>query len=307
MNAEEALRLLVEYAAYESKPRRHEDGGGTGRWAEFHRCPRAHRLRYIDGLRRTEQPDYFGIGSVVHTGLGFAAMGEVEGFKWTVKQALDALVAANLYPPDVMSEGSRLLGAYFGKWGTPNAGYGPKFEVLEVEHPVFSTSLGVKKFTARLDVLLETGFEGKTRLVVGDHKTMKGMPSADAEELADKFSTWPQFLANCYCVREIEGETPLLLVNMISKSQIPGFRRLLVELTDEQIDRWAENHRVGMSRGTYDDWMNFASCYPAMGSPCWALKWCHGTDEEKQKLFVLPKRKEQRNAATANARATEST
>jgi hypothetical protein len=269
---------------------------GSSRWTQFRECPRAHRLRYVDGLRLVEPPDYFAIGNVVHAGLCYAALGEIEGFRWKLSDVLSEAQKRKLWTADVFAEGKRLLKAYFGNWGVENASWGKTSELLEVEWFVRSDKL-VLPYTSRIDLLLAAKplNNNRDRLVIVDHKTRASMPGDTDDQLARKWATRPQFLGSAYCVREIEGELPVFCVNVITKTQIPKFRRVIWEYTDEELDCWAEAHNASLANGTDADWMNYQSCAPDLGSPCWAFSWCHGTDEEKQ-LYTLqpPKRKKKK-------------
>lgn len=278
MAMQKALDLSLQYTGTHH---------GASRWKQFRECPRGHRLRYKDGLRLVEPPDYFAIGNLVHAGLCYAALGEIEGFRWELAHVLAEAQNRGLFTPDVFAEGRRLLKTYFGHWGTTNAGYGKDCEILEVEHFVASTKLQ-HRYTGRVDALLAASAKGQKhkRLVIVDHKTRASMPGDDDKVLARKWATRPQFLGLAYCVREVEGEVPCFCVNLIVKTQIPKFHRVIWQYTDEELDQWAESHDASLANGTDADWMNYQSCAPDIGSPCWAFNWCHGTDEDR-KLYVL--------------------
>lgn len=292
--AERALDLALEFTGTHH---------GASRWGEYRRCPRAHHLRYVEGLRTKrllngfdvrEGPDYFVLGNVLHSSLAYAAMGVIEGFDWDLSTLWDAMEERKLFDAtpeqrEAFAEGKRLVHCYFKKWGPDNAGYGPGVEVLEVEHFVRSRKL-IEPYTGRADVLLDV--EGK--LIIGDHKTRANMPRDDDEVLARFWRTKPQFLGLAFCVREIEGETPGFLVNVISKTTIPDFRRVMWFYTDEELDRWADEHDDSLRRGLDQKWMNYRECAPDIGAKCWAFAWCHGTDEEREKLYQIGKQQKKR-------------
>lgn len=268
---------------------------GNSRWSELRRCPRGHRLRYTDGIRLREQPDYFALGQIVHSGLGYAALGEIEGFDWDLQHVWDEIDKRELFPPDVVVEGKRLLRAYFGYWGRENAGYGRSTKLLEVEHFVATRKIGGKRYTGRVDLLAEMKLKGSKsyRLVIVDHKTRRSMPKESNAELALGWSTNPQFLGLAYCVREIEGETPAFCVNVITKTQIPQFRRVTWQYEDGELDEWAEQHRKSLAMLDHD-FMNYNQCDPPIGTRCWAFGWCHGSEEDRKKLYLAPERKKRR-------------
>lgn len=270
---------------------------GSSRWAQFRECPRGHRLRYEDGVSLIEQPDYFKLGQLVHAGLGFAALGEIEGFDWDLDDLYREIERRELFEPDIFYEGKRLLKSYFRFWNRANAGYGStKCQILEVEHFVCSKKLKIR-YTGRVDcLLLAEPFENshKEHLVIVDHKTRKYMPKDGDSELAARWSTKPQFLGLAYCVREIEGEIPAFCVNVISKTIVPQYRRVIWLYTDEELDRWGEEHDKCLEH-LDADYMNYSSCAPDIGNPCWAFDWCHGTDEDRERLYKInpPKRKKE--------------
>lgn len=257
---------------------------GNSRWTAYHRCPREHYLRYREGLRLIEQPDYFAIGNLLHAGLCYAALGVIDEFRWKLSDLLEEAVARRLFTPEASLEGSRLLKSYFGYWGTDNAGYGDGVDVIEAEHLV-STNLSVP-YTSRLDAVLEV----KGDLVIVDHKTRASMPGDTDRQLARRWRTRPQFLGSAYALREIEGETPGFIVNVISKTMIPKFRRVAWRYRDDELDRWAEEFSDGLKNGTEETYMNYQSCAPDIGAPCWAFDWCHGTDEDRVRLYEIRRR-----------------
>lgn len=262
---------------------------GSSRWSALRRCPREHQLRYDIGVRQKESPDYFAIGQVVHAGLAYAALGVIEGFEWDLGHVWEEIERRELFTPDIVVESKRLLRAYFAYWGRENAGYGKSVNLLEVEHFVATKKAGGRRYTGRVDLLAEAKPKGskRYRMVIFDHKTRSSMPKASNEELSRGWATNPQFLGLAYCVREVEEETPAFCVNVISKTQVPQFRRVSWQYEDEELDRWAKEHRKSLEMLKHD-FMNYNQCDPPIGSRCWAFDWCHGTDKQREELYTIP-------------------
>lgn len=279
MNREAAIKTALDMVL---KPTATHHG--SSRWAELRRCPRGHRLRYRDGVRLKETPEYFLVGQLLHAGLAYAGLGEMWGFRWKLSDLTNVVRKRKLFEDDIIEEAERLLKAYWFTYTTKNAGYPTRFEISEIEWFVAAETLDLR-YTGRVDALL---IDENDRLVIVDHKTRsRDYPEKDSDEtLVRRFATKPQFLGLAYAVREIEGEAPLFLMNLIIKTIVPKFRRFLWEFTDEELDRWAEAQNATV-KTIDDDWMNYSECAPEIGSPCWAFDWCHGDEQTRQESYYL--------------------
>jgi hypothetical protein len=264
---------------------------GASRWKEARRCPYAHHIRYVEGIRPKQQADYFAIGNLGHAILAYMALGVRNGFNAKVDHVIEAARERKLFEDDVLAEGERLLKAYFGKYGVANAGYGKAVDILEVEYFVSSKKLG-DRYTGRVDCLLEMEKDGKSHLMVVDHKLWARMPQAatkaEEKELIRKLAVDAQFLGLAYCLREQENEIPSICLNVISKTKLPDFRRFVWLYSDEELDEWAKHHKLSLAQGVgRQTWKNYSECVPWAGNPCWAFEWCHGTNEERKKLYQV--------------------
>lgn len=278
---------------------------GSSRWSEFRRCPRGYHLRYDDGIRPAEVPDYFALGTLVHAALAYAGACERVGERaWRLADVFKYAQSRNLFPPDILVDAKRILGAYFAYWGRENAGYPAQARILEVEHLVASR-VGGTRYTGRIDCLLEGAPKsgGPDRLVIVDHKTRRSMPRDDEATLIRRFSMRPQFMGLAYCLRDIERETPAFCVNILTKKRIPDFRRISWLYRDDTLDAWAREHSRMMEAGLDANWMNLDQCDPDFGAPCWARDWCHGSKEDRKKLYVRADTIARRRKGTKHAKA----
>lgn len=263
---------------------------GDSRWKEAKRCPYAHHLRYIQQVRPKEQADYFALGNLGHAVIGYLAMGSRDGFNAKVDHVIEEAKKRKLFPMDIISEGRRLLKAYVAKWGPQNGGFGETVDVLEVEY-LMKGKIGGCKYTARADLLLETDHptEDRSHLVIVDHKFWAKMPSDDDDVLVKKLSVNSQFMGLCWLLREQEEEMPSFCLNIITKTRIPDFKRLIWTYSDEELDRWAEAHAEFLGSGMVDQtWQNYSECVPWVGKPCWAFEWCHGAEGAREELYTKP-------------------
>lgn len=143
--------------------------------------------------------------------------------------------------------------------------------------------LGPLPYTARLDLVVEV--EGIIHVV--DTKTRaKGLPSNRAQ-YARRLRTRAQFIGQAWLAKRAYGLSyvPPVIVNAIVKTKIPGFARLLVPLEQRDLDTWAEAQREAAAAGLCGSAMNYSSCAPEIGSPCAYLDYCHGSDEQRVRLF----------------------
>lgn len=274
-------------------------GRGNSYWTEYVRCPRAHRLRWKDGVHPIEQHKAFALGSLVHSVLAYVALGAQHGVAVKWGRVLMVARERKLYKLECIAEARRLMQPYFLTYSERNAGYPGGAQILGVEH-YLETRLGEKTYSARLDVLLRmknmsvgySKYNTKNRLVVADHKTSAwGDKKKTNVELADLWRTKPQFLGHAYLIRKhFGGEIPLVMINQIIKTQIPSYRRWYIDFDDDDIDKWADEHKSREQQlGHGQDWMNYSQCVPGIGDPCWAFKWCHGTAGDRKKLYKVVK------------------
>lgn len=288
MNRETAIKMALDMVL---KPTATHHG--SSRWGELRRCPRGHHLRYVEGVRLVKTPEHFLTGQLLHAGLAYAGLGEMWGFRWKLSDILNEVRKRELFEEDIVAEVEKLLKAYWFTYGTENAGYGKNVHLSEVEWFVASKKLDMR-YTGRVDALLlaKEKKSKKERLIIVDHKTRsRDYPQKTSEEeLIRRFATKPQFLGLAYCVREIEGELPCFMMNLIVKTVIPKFRRFIWEFTHEELDRWAEAQNA--TSGTLDsNWMNYSECAPEIGKPCWAFDWCHGDEESREEhYYVVPQK-----------------
>lgn len=280
---------------------------GSHVFGEHRRCERASALRR-EGIVRVgriyDRADYFGIGSLVHAALSYVWDGMREGDLG--RDPIDALRAATQREGgiviDTYEEALRLVTAYFAHYGIPD--WNPEHtKVIAVERLLSDgtvcacpglgssyhdpqcpneTASFAMPYTARLDLILEIA--GEITLV--DTKTRaKGMPR-DREEYARDLRTREQFLGQAHlAMREFGLATPpAIVVNAIVKTKVPGFDRLRVTPSLDDVERWRENHAREAARGlrsSDDAIMNYSACAPEIGSKCDFIKYCHGNDHDR--------------------------
>ncbi len=254
---------------------------------EVLRCPRSAALK-AHGLETVERPDYFELGSLVHSGLAYTALAAMRGREADFNYVLDVALSDGSNPQRV-SEARSLLSAYFMHYGVGNAGWG-NARIVDVERKLASEIVsphGVVKITARADMLLS--IDGV--LCVPDHKTRKQMPSADDDELARGWRTRPQFLRLATLVqREFNlPEPPCVLVNMLVKKKVPEFRRVFVDFTQDEVDRWALEHAASQQFLATAVYANYSACAPDIGPRCWAFDHCHPVDGSERLYQVRRK------------------
>lgn len=276
---------------------------GSSRWSEYARCPRAYQLRYSHGIMPVEDAGYFEVGRVIHGAIAYAALGAMFG---TPCDWRDAVAAARKRGADGWAalEATRLLAGYFEQWGTENAGY-CQLQIADVES-YYEAQLGARMYSSRLDALVHPVGSPESLTIV-DHKSKAGMPAclkdekdqppsprvllvnADSDpeliELGRDYLTRGQFLGSAWLVRERHNLLPMIMINLIVKTKQPGYRRILVQPTHEQIDRWADNQRKRAALQTNEDWCNYDACAPAIGTRCWAFDFCHGDDKTRLELY----------------------
>lgn len=250
--------------------------GGASRLTEFWRCPRAAHLR---GLRLVPASPSLAlqVGSVCHGVVSYLILCAEHGLTGTCEEALKE-VPSGRYMLDAIAEAARIMPQYVEFWGPEGGTLGANKLILGVEYLLTSESFAYAgtQYTARLDALYLD--YATSDLVVVDHKTIRALPSAPDEELAELYRTRQQFLGHSALVREAFGVRPLIMINWISKTKVPGFRRLTFRHTDVEIDAWAENMRQIRRLKLLEraaQIANYDQCSPGIGDPCWAFQFCH--------------------------------
>ncbi len=256
---------------------------GSSRYSEYRRCPRAHYLRYEQGIQVAPkdpenldsgegEPHYFVTGRLCHAVLRYMQEGVIAG---TPRLWTDVLeVAATLPNMDLrfVHEAERLMGAYFLEYGEPNAGWPDGTKIVAVEQ-LYETRIGAAPYTGRIDTVLQI----KDSFLIADTKTRAKAFPQDRERYARGAATRPQFLGLSYLVREkLElEEPPSIWINAIIKTKIPKFDRLIVPVTSEALDLWAEEQSKYLPIAG-DQRMNYSSCAPEQGSSrCQYFNYCH--------------------------------
>lgn len=277
---------------------------GSSRTNNFHTCEVAEDLTYRKKLRVVgPKPEYFVLGSLVHGTLRYVQEGVLAGEERDWKDVLLYVTARpEVWPPDVTFQAEGLLGGYFDKYGTQNAGWPEDAKIAGVEVHVKDTQTFDLPCETRLDTVLKVD----DTVCFADHKTRAyKFPTGFSDDGRDKreeflfgLRTNPQFIRSAYlCQRHYRLETPpTLLVNGFIKTKVPSFERLLVSFSQEEVDRWVENHKLECRQmkerqATLDGFQgrppvrNYAACAPAIGFPCRYIKWCHGTDKDRREGF----------------------
>ena len=249
---------------------------GASRHNEYARCNYAHRLRYVEKVEPVAAAGYFMIGTLVHACLSYVAdaarVNEQADWQDVLREA------EALFPEFVLEEAARLLEPYFKYWGEDNAGYGG-YDIVAVEQPLGSA---VTRYTATADCILQ---EPSGQFVIVDTKTASRDYQGPREETVRDLRTRPQFLGLSYLLaQELRLEYyPRVLVNLIVKSRVPKFDRLSVEFAAFEVERWRHN-QTDTRIDNDSKLMNFSSCAP-YGPRCWAFDWCHGTQEQRERLY----------------------
>lgn len=257
---------------------------GSSRYAEYRRCPRAHWLRYEQGIRlapRDEtldgpegEPSYFLVGRLCHAVLRYMQEG-VLAREPSPRPWHDVIEVAQTLPEfDVQStsEASRLMGAYFMTYGDENAGWPEEAEILGVEVPYEST-IGGSRYTGRVDTLIRI----RDRILIVDTKTRSKAFPQNRDAYVRGAATRPQFLGLAHLVQEAMSleSPPSIWLNAIIKTKSPKFDRMIVPISAEALEQWkSEQTRFLPVLG--DDRMNYSACAPeGYGAKCSYFNWCH--------------------------------
>ncbi len=268
---------------------------GASRYTTFQRCPRAHALRYADGIETVDRPEHFGVGSLVHAALAFVRDGVMRG---ELERDWHALIdiAGDLdldMPPEVQAEAYRLVRAYEAHYGHA-CGWDPKddrIRVLGIETPLGPMQIGELPFTARADAIVEMAGS----VTVWDTKTRgRKLPNA-REEYARGLRTRVQYGGLACLTLYVLGleQPPAIIQDTIIKTKLAGFDRLTVQLNEGHLAAWIKQ-QVCVSYELYSTppslatprWIN---CAPEIGNPCEFFYWCHGSDEERERHYRIRK------------------
>lgn len=273
---------------------------GNSAVSEWLRCPTAHALR-TQGIYGKVSPDWSQIGTLVHSGLAIEGMAALTGIDAQWQDMFDSPAIRQRYSIENIAESNRLLRAYETEYDLEIcAGYGSEYKLIAIEHFLSSDHFGTEPYTARVDTLLQ--HRPTSALVVVDTKTRASMPRIPDAELAAKLVTRPQFLGLAFLIRETFGQLPIVMVNFISKTAIPNFRRVPFAIAPQLVDAWAENHAAALvvkqamtgKSKSLPVYKNFNECAPDIGTPCWAFGWCHGDDKTRAEEYNCPSKQVQK-------------
>jgi hypothetical protein len=279
---------------------------GASRWGEYRRCHKAHHLRYHLRLSPTPRDDtddeddrddtgYFEVGKLVASAHQFVREGIMadEARDWRHVLAVAAEGAKDL---GHVYEAERLLTGYYGMYGTDNGGFPEGTKILAVEHEMHAPEGSiVAPYSARADAIvqLQSG-----EIVIVDDKTRSQAFPKDHAKYARGAATRPQFAGLSWLLREntrsnIERQlqtpppnaAPSVWINAIIKTKCVKVDRILVPMTHEGLDAWAEAQARDARGGCNDDSPNYNSCAPEIGSRCWAFTYCHPKGDERERHF----------------------
>lgn len=260
---------------------------GSSRASEFRRCEYAHMLKYERGLVPTywhttddgKEPEYFGVGQLVHAGLHYAALGEMgreyhDPLDITRYVAADPNTKTNL---GVVYDAERLLAAYASYYGP---GIGFDYPVIDAEKFVASDVMRMTE-TRRIDCVLRVGGQ----VVLVDHKTRKCKLPDDREQFALERAASPAIVGQSLLAKQHYelDYYPELILNCIIKTKIPKFDRINIVVTERNVSDYMQARTLEIDRQLAGSAIkNLDACAPALGSRCWAWEYCHGTDEQRE-------------------------
>jgi hypothetical protein len=290
-----AASIIEEARRYTATP------WGHSRWEAMGRCETEHHLRIHRRVRLklpARAPD---IGTVVHIGLAAQELAAYHGLRASLwQEAIRTCGRA----PDVISEAHRILGAYFLHFGLENAGW-KGARILGVEEYLSShqaaSAVGMTRkhgslihWSTRYDLVLETLLQGcdEPEVCVTDHKT-SAHHVKDPARFAMLGHSNPQFLGHAWTWRLRHGYIPVVLINVLVKTQTPDFTRVVIRFSDEELDAWEANQRRVEKRHLrlMEDpdaelLRNYDACVnPITSQPCWAWDWCHGNERERDQHY----------------------
>lgn len=266
------------------------------RWQTLRRCPKAHHLKYVERIYPIgEKPEALLIGSMFHFGMEVITDLARRGSQTTPLEWSDAAKQAaaltrkeverqgRVFDPKTILEGFRLLAVYPKIWGYENAGFG--------KHTIHASEMVLKGgdlhaalggFASIADAVTE--FNGQ--LYVWEHKTAGRMPSGDSE--ADKIrdlKSRPQYAALAFCAREHYGKLPIVVHSVTTKTKVVGSARFDIHFTHEELDQWAAEQQELESMVNLKC-ANRDACAPPVGFRCDYFNHCHGSDEQREKLYA---------------------
>jgi hypothetical protein len=261
---------------------------GSSRFACWRTCPRAHQLRYHEGVRPKEAADYFSIGILLHAVMAYAARGHVWRELIAYLTTLDNIDLGHVYEVERLEEG------YFAHYGDENCGFPDNVEIVDVEVEM-AGELGGLPYTGRADLVIRAA----DQLVIVDHKTRGRKVPDDRDEYRRDLLTRPQLLGlswlawQYYSKRDHRGHPldapPAVMLNEIVKTKVPQFGRTTITPTERQLRDWAANHSIEVMRsrqeladGGETGLRRLDACAPVIGSRCQFFDWCHGSEETRQ-------------------------
>jgi hypothetical protein len=145
--------------------------------------------------------------------------------------------------------------------------------------------------TGRADLLV--AISGST-LVVDTKTRAKGLPK-DPDDLAAWIrgqSINPQFVSlSAMTQRKFDlPEPPAVMVNAIIKTKVPDFARVVIPISQQRVDMWAEVHAhsaaryiafsKSVARGM-PPLQNWSACVNMFGKTCYFLTFCHASEESR--------------------------
>lgn len=248
------------------------------KWAELRRCPKAHDLKYNKRLYRIgKKPDALLIGEIFHRGVELVTIDALAGIDTTWEHWEAAMrMARKEHPKDVKVglEATRLLAAYAKHYGPENAGYEPEYTITGTEEVLTGGDLHVEHggYAAIADAILED-IHGP---IIVETKTAARMPSGTETELKRAIAMQDQVLGLAYCGYKRFGSIPRVMRNIVTKTNQVGFLRLLVDISDEALEKWERDQLeseqlIGLTCANRD------ACAPPMGFICNYFEHCHGT------------------------------
>jgi hypothetical protein len=261
---------------------------GSSRFGMYRTCQRAHALRYTERLVPLRlgpalSHDYFGLGILIHACLAYAWEGFAKGEQRDWRDVLRAATQRDRgVELDLYNEAERLCAAYWAHHGEPD--WDPEHvRIVDVERELCDAESFALPYTARLDLVVSVD---DTIHVVDTKSRAKGLPQ-DRVGYARKLRTRAQFIGQSHLAMRAYGlsSPPPVIVNAIVKTRMPAFARLVVPITQQDVDTWCEQQRIDAAAGLAGRNMNYSSCAPEMGSPCSYLEYCHGSAEQRSRLF----------------------
>lgn len=281
---------------------------GSTFYSELERCPKSATLRYRRGITPTEPNEPQLIGSLVHATLAYAGLRVIAGLRpdrdgWpdVIDAYIEKLESFDLIiDPGPVNKAIQLIGTYWSHWGYDNAGYPADGTLLDVEQSFelwvseeYGATLeqpedGTRAYrvTGTFDAVLETR---KCKIVIFDHKTRASLSKRiTPTEYGHLASRRAQYIAMCAAVKLMTGKAPTFVDNLLVKTRIPQYARFPFQASDDLITAWAVHQ--ARAREAYErdpDRMSFSACSPPIGGTCWAFDYCHGTPEQRQKMFAV--------------------